>query len=200
MILDFRLKVFLVTARLGSFSRASRVLNITQPAVSQNIAELESDIGAELFVRGAGHPVALTDKGKSLLGYAERILSLYEQLNADLVPGGSRGGEVVELRIAAVKLAVQFVLPEAVKKFGKSYPSVTFSIMERTDEENASLLKEGIVDLGITAASLGEKSSLLAELLPAGSPRAIAGVWTTTSGKSAKDEIIRKFILNILTL
>ena len=200
MILDFRLKVFFVTAKLGSFSRASRALNITQPAVSQNIAELENDIGAELFVRVPGKSITLTEKGVSLMEYAERILSLYEQLNSELVPGGTSGAEKVELRIAAVKLAVQFVLPVAVEKFKKSFPEVNFSIMERTDEEIGGLLKEGTVDLGITSARLGESSSPVAELSPAGSPRAIARLWSTPSERNQKGEIIRKFILGILTL
>ena len=45
MLIDFRLKVFYTVAKSGSFSKAARELGITQPAVSQNIAELEQQIG-----------------------------------------------------------------------------------------------------------------------------------------------------------
>jgi len=200
MILDFRLKVFVYTARLGSFSRAARLLDITQPAVSQNIAELESDIGAELFIREPGKPIRLTEKGKSLLEYAERILSLYEKLNAELVPGGMGSAEKVEVRIAAVRLAVQFVLPQAIKKFTAAYPDVSITVMERTDEEIPGLLDEGTVDLAISGKELGGGSAPLVELSAAGAARPLITLWSTAGENSEKRGIVRNFILNILTL
>jgi len=200
MILDFRLKVFTLTARLGSFSRAARVLDISQPAVSQNIAELESDIGAELFVRDPGKPIRLTEKGQSLLEYAERIISLYERLNADLVPGGAVGVPRTEVRIAAVRLAVQFILPEAIKKFAAAYPNVAITVIERTDDEIPGLLKDGTVDLAITGTQIGEGSEPLAEFSAVGSARPFITLWSTIGGDRSKFGILRNFVLNILTL
>ena len=62
MLEDFRLKVFMTVASRGSFTLAAKELGISQPAVSQNVAELEKSVGAELLVRSRGS-VALTPAG-----------------------------------------------------------------------------------------------------------------------------------------
>ena len=73
MLDSYRLKVFCVVAEKGSFTEAARELGVSQPAVSQNIAELEKKLGCELLVRSRGE-VRLNAAGKDLLCYAERIL------------------------------------------------------------------------------------------------------------------------------
>ena len=85
---DFRLRVFSVLARTGSFTATARELGITQPAVSQRIAELEKETGLHLFDRNPGN-VALNAHGKVFLGYAERILHLYDAASQAFVPAGS---------------------------------------------------------------------------------------------------------------
>lgn len=73
MLEDFKLKVFMAVAENGSFTIAAKALGVTQPAVSQNIAELERNMGAELFTRGRGS-VTLTAAGIIFKEYAGRIL------------------------------------------------------------------------------------------------------------------------------
>ena len=51
---DFRLRIFMAVAEKGSFTLAAKALGVSQPAVSQNIAELEKSLGAELFLRRKG--------------------------------------------------------------------------------------------------------------------------------------------------
>lgn len=79
MFEDFRLRVFVRVAELGSFTAAARALGITQPAVSQHIAELEKFAGGLLFERSRGH-IDLTARGERLLGHARGILGEYKQL------------------------------------------------------------------------------------------------------------------------
>ena len=81
MIEDFRLKVFETLERIGSFTAAARELGISQPAVSQNISELEKALGEKLFNRERG-AVSLTDKGKLFKGYADQILHWYRAADA----------------------------------------------------------------------------------------------------------------------
>lgn len=76
MLEDFRLKVFMAVDKCRSFTAASRELGISQPAVSQNIAELERNLGAPLFTRARGE-VTLTDKGMLFKEYASQILHWY---------------------------------------------------------------------------------------------------------------------------
>ena len=83
MTTDNRLKIFVAVAQSGSFTLAARSLGCTQPAVSQNIAQLESETGCALFERGRGS-VSLTPSGRVFFSYAKRILSLYESMTREL--------------------------------------------------------------------------------------------------------------------
>ncbi len=80
MFEDFRLRVFDRVAGLGSFTAAARSLGITQPAVSQHIAELEKEAGGRLFDRSRGH-VELTPRGRQFAELAARVLDSYHALN-----------------------------------------------------------------------------------------------------------------------
>ncbi len=81
MIDRFRLEVLAALAESGSFSAAARELGISQPAVSQNIAELEKYAGARLFSRSRGG-VVLTEKGSVFLRRAEAVLAAYVELES----------------------------------------------------------------------------------------------------------------------
>ena len=74
MLQDFRLKVFLKVASLKSFTKAAEALDVSQPAVSQNVSELEKGLGVRLFQRMRGETV-LTPEGEVFAGYARRILA-----------------------------------------------------------------------------------------------------------------------------
>lgn len=80
MLEDFKIKVFLCLASQGSFTAAARELGVSQPAVSQNIAELEKATGQQLFARSQG-AIALTPQGELFKRYALRIAENYEKIN-----------------------------------------------------------------------------------------------------------------------
>ena len=84
MIEDFRLNVFAKVAALGSFTAAARALGISQPAVSQHVAELEKYAGGQLFERGRGS-VRLTARGERFLEHAQGILADYRRLLAEML-------------------------------------------------------------------------------------------------------------------
>ena len=97
MLEDFKLKVFMAVAENGSFTIAAKALGVTQPAVSQNIAELERNMGAELFTRSRGS-VTLTAAGTIFKEYAEKILYWYSAAGQLFGPTGKRGGRHLSLR------------------------------------------------------------------------------------------------------
>src|SRR5215469_4768047 len=70
-----QLETFVQVARARSFSRAAILLDLAQPTLSGRIAALESELGAQLFERH-GHTLALTEAGRTLLPYAERMQAL----------------------------------------------------------------------------------------------------------------------------
>ncbi len=120
MLEDFKLKVFVEVAREKSFTRAASALSISQPAVSQNIAELEKQLGTKLFERRRGE-VLLTDAGQVFLSHAEKILEEY-----------SRAGDFFgsfphsEVRISVSEEIYSNMVAPALGTFVKVHPEVSF--------------------------------------------------------------------------
>ena len=78
--MDFlRLQVFRAVARQQSFSRAAVDLHLSQPAVSKHIRQLEAELGSQLF-RRLGNRVELTDAGRIVADYAQRVSMLTEEV------------------------------------------------------------------------------------------------------------------------
>lgn len=78
---DKRLKVFCTVANTLSFSKAAIKLGISQPAVSKNIAAIESELGGALFIR-INQTLILTEKGTQLLNIASNILEEYTKIDS----------------------------------------------------------------------------------------------------------------------
>ena len=76
MFEDNRLKIFFAVVECGGFTAAARKLGVTQPSVSQNIAELEKELGVQLFLRSKTE-VSLTTEGELFKGYASQIMHWY---------------------------------------------------------------------------------------------------------------------------
>lgn len=75
------LNYFLAIAREENFTKAARQLHVTQPTLSRQIAQLEKELGVELFVRGK-HNINLTEDGMILKRRAQEMLSLAEKIKA----------------------------------------------------------------------------------------------------------------------
>ena len=84
MLEDFRLRVFVTVAECRSFTKAAAKLNISQPAVSQHILELEKSLGTKLFERLKGETV-LTPAGSVLERYSHAILDRYNRVEQELM-------------------------------------------------------------------------------------------------------------------
>jgi DNA-binding transcriptional LysR family regulator len=119
--MDFgELQMFLAVAREGSFSRAAEKLYRTQPAVSLSVRKLEESIGQSLFVRGS-RPIRLTDAGKLLQEYADRLINLRDEVTKGLseLEGLKRG----ELSLGVNESSIHALIP-ALAKFRKLHPGV----------------------------------------------------------------------------
>jgi len=77
---DRRLQVFHTVAGVLSFTRAAEILNMTQPAVTFQVRQLEEDFNTRLFDR-AHNRISLTKAGELALGYADRIVGLYGEMH-----------------------------------------------------------------------------------------------------------------------
>ena len=82
-MLNPKLNTLLTAAELGSFTRAAAALNLTQPAVSHHIRELEQQLGVTLFLRKKGE-ISLTPEGEIVLQYVRRMKALEQQMMQEL--------------------------------------------------------------------------------------------------------------------
>ena len=141
------LNVFLTVARERSFSRAAQKLYRTQPAVSIAVRKLEDWVGEPLFIRGA-RAGQLTDAGKLLAAYAERILNLREETKKaieDLRSGG-RG----ELSLGVNESSIHALMP-VLTRYLRLYPDVHLSVRRTFSRDIPSELLNYRLDLGVAS-------------------------------------------------
>jgi len=139
------LRVFLTVASERSFSRAAIKLHRTQPAVSQAVRRLETSVGERLFDR-ATKDASLTDAGRLLRDYAERLLRLSEEAEAavrDL--RDLRRGRVL---IGANEASVHAVLP-LVADFREAHPLVHVDVRRVRAREIGAEVAQGTLDFGV---------------------------------------------------
>jgi DNA-binding transcriptional LysR family regulator len=140
------LESFVEVARSGNVSRAAQALFLTQPAVTARLKSLESDLGAELFVRSA-RGMKLTDAGRAFLPYAQRTLGLVSegrQVIADL-----REGATGELVIGAAPAVSTYLLPTILKTFRGTHPNVRLGVRTGHTEEVLEMVLRQEVNIGI---------------------------------------------------
>lgn len=137
MFEDFRLRIFMAVAEKGSFTLAAKTLGVSQPAVSQNIAELEKSLGAELFLRRKGS-VTLTPKGAAFKEYAGRILYWYTATEKMFGPEGKLSANK-PVRLSADGFIASHILPQVLSKLLAFNPSLTFSIRSESSGNNSDI-------------------------------------------------------------
>lgn len=144
--MDFRLKVFKTVAEQLSFTKASKILFISQPAVTKHINELEKQFGKALFNRH-GNSISLTPEGIICLEYAIRILALYESLQSEFTD--IKGSLPARINLAASTTIAQYILPALLSKFNAVHPETTVSLINENSERVESLVLEKKTDLGL---------------------------------------------------
>jgi DNA-binding transcriptional LysR family regulator len=139
------LRVFLAVASERSFSRAAMKLHRTQPAVSQSIRRIEEALGERLFDR-ATKDAALTDAGRLLRGYAERLLRLQEEAEAAVLDlKDLRRGRVL---IGANEASVHAVLP-LIARFREEHPLVHVDVRRVPARQIGVEVAQGSLDFGV---------------------------------------------------
>ena len=142
----YQLEYFLEAARQRNFTRAAAHLHLAQAALSEQIRNLESELGTPLFHRGRRETV-LTAAGETLRTHAEALLeraTAARQAVQDLV--GLRGGR---LTIGVIPSVSACVLPAAIAAFRKQHPLVELALFEGTSEAVAQSVESGRVEFGI---------------------------------------------------
>ncbi|MHC4452004.1 MAG: LysR family transcriptional regulator [Planctomycetota bacterium] len=145
------LKSFYHVAKEGSFSRAAKVLHVSQPAMSVRIKTLETELGERLFDR-ARQGVALTEAGALLFESSEKIFGDVEEALTRLRELKEAGGGNV--RLGCSDTASMHLLPSVLKKFRRKFPAAEITIRNAYTSGILDLLVRGELDFGIVSRPL----------------------------------------------
>ena len=138
------LRAFLTVTELRHFGPAAEVLNVTQPALSKQVAALEETLGARLFERGR-HGAELTAFGAEFLAGAETLVRDADELvaRAREASSGKRGYLRVGLGLSTLTLA-----PQLIAEFRRLNPNVSVSLNDLSSAEQTRRLLAGKLDVG----------------------------------------------------
>jgi len=152
-LIELRLwRQFLAVAEELHFGRAAQRLNMTQPPLTQAIAQLESLLGLRLFDR-TKRSVQLTAAGTALVPEARDLLARAQALPA--YARASADGEAGRLRLAFVSTVGFELLPGWVRAFREHYPKVQLELIEATGDVQLQALERGEIDAGFMLHSPG---------------------------------------------
>lgn len=139
------LRYFIAVAEELHFGRAAEKLHIAQPPLSQQIRQLENELGFQLFHR-TKRSVELTEAGQVFLGECQKILRQLDQA-VQMGRQVSRGA-VGQLVVGFVSSAAYSVLPDALRSFRAAFPDVSLELHELTTDQQVHWLKDGRMDVG----------------------------------------------------
>jgi len=154
-----QLKYVREIARQGlSVSAAAKVLYASQPGVSNQVQQLEEELGLQIFERHGKRLTNLTPVGRSVIEMADRVLLDVEnirQLAAD-----SKNDQLGTLSIGTTHTQARYALPKAIKEFSQQYPQVHLNMVQGTPTEIAEMAATGRVDIAIATEGLAQFDSL----------------------------------------
>lgn len=149
-----QMKTFLSVVRMGGISKASKALNLTQPAVTTRIRNLELSLNADLFDR-SGSGLKLTKRGDLLLKYAEQFEQLGEMVEQDVIdPMGIEG----HLRLGVSETIAQCWLPEFIARLYQRFPNLQIEINVDISINLRANLLDRQIDLAILLGPVSEYS------------------------------------------
>ena len=160
-----QLRYFVVAGEEQHISRAARRLHISQPALSQQVRDLEAELGFPLFDR-LPRGVRLSAAGRAFLERARAILADLEDATERSRHAGR--GEVGRLRIGFNEIAAQqTIVAEAMRRFREQYPGVELDLAEMNTSRQLDAFRGGIIDIGFQYNQDQERDSLRCQTLRA---------------------------------
>lgn len=144
--MDYRDTVFITVAENLNFSKAARDLNISQPAVTKHIKELEDRYNTNLFER-KGNKVYLTRAGEKVYNAFKQIAQQYRELDFEI--GQIHNSISGEFKIGASSTIAQYLIPKTIASFHKRYPKIQIYLMNGNSFEMEKLLLENQIDLAL---------------------------------------------------
>lgn len=151
---NFRLQVFHSVAVNLSFTKAARELYITQPAVTNNIQELERSIGISLFDR-LQNKISLTKAGKLLLEYTKQTMNEYKKVEYEI--GLLKNSFSGKLKIGASTTVEQYILPSILAQFKRKYTDIEILLYNSNSQNIENSVMSHEIEIGIVEGTTGRK-------------------------------------------
>jgi DNA-binding transcriptional LysR family regulator len=151
---DHKLRVFCAVADTKSFSKASELIHLTQPAVSLQIQAMEELYETRLFDR-SGNTINLTPAGEILYKRAKEILGLYAeaQKNISEITGAIKGS----LSVGASMTIGNYLLPSIIAAFKKKVPQVNISLIINNTKVITDKLNAGEIDMALVEGDVSKQ-------------------------------------------
>ncbi|BDR59136.1 LysR family transcriptional regulator [Xylocopilactobacillus apicola] len=144
--MEFRvLQYFLAVAEEKNISRAAEKLHVTQPNVSRQLRDLETELGTTLFERGS-HQIELTSDGLYLANQARQILALVNKTEDNLQNLAEISGS---LTIGSGESPTMMTIVENIKALQENYPNVKVNLVSTNADVVQKNLQTGIFDFGV---------------------------------------------------
>ncbi len=138
------IKIFVAVCECGSVTAAAKKLHIAQPAASLAILELEQYYGVKLFDR-ISKRLHITETGKQFLQYASHIASLFDELEQSIQNWDNIG----TLRVGASVTIGNYLLPNYVEEFQKSYPEINLQVVVNNSKNIEEYVLRNKIDIGL---------------------------------------------------
>jgi DNA-binding transcriptional LysR family regulator len=159
---DHKLRVFCTVAETKSFSKASEIIHLTQPAVSLQIQALEETYETKLFDRSSSS-VVLTPAGEVLYRYSKEILSLYAAADKEI--GEITGLVKGSISVGASTTIGNYLLPSVVSDFKKKNPKIKIHLIVGNTKRIVELLNAGNLDLGLVEGETNKYKIITEKLI-----------------------------------
>lgn len=189
MIMNRNLEIFIKVAESGSITRTAKAMYITQPAVSNAISKLETELNVKLFFRDKRNGLILTDVGHKILLLAKQM----EDLDNRIMQTAYKEHHFIEgrLRIASLTSLVSTILSKVLKQYRTYFPGVSLEIKEGTPNDIFRMVEEHDVDFAISCSPFGKFDfiPLIHDKMAAMVPKELSGL-TVIDLKNPADLLI----------
>ncbi|MBV9586809.1 MAG: LysR family transcriptional regulator [Alphaproteobacteria bacterium] len=168
-----QLRTLVEVVALGNFSAAGRNLNLTQPAISLHVRELEQRFGVRLVER-VGKQAHPTAPGRDLVEHAERVLRACDDIDASM--RRFREGWLGRVHIGTTLTALTYELPPILRKIRMEYPGIDLLVTNMPTRDSVQNVVQNAIDIALVTLPIKEprlrvtplRPEMLVAILPAG--------------------------------
>ena len=149
-MVDVKLYTLLAVIKFGNYTRAAEHLSLTQPAVTQHIKLLESNLGSKIFNR-IGNKIKPTNEGQILIRYARRSIALYERMKQNIL---DERRHVRQLTVGITHTAESNAVAEVLGKYCVNNPGTKITIITGSINKLYDMLKNYEIDLAVVEGKM----------------------------------------------